>query len=256
MADHGPPPAPAPPGARARAALIVGISGCSSSGKTTLCRLLRGLFAQSMVVHQDDFYKAEDDIPRTPDGLDRDWDTVAALNMPAFVAALQYVRTHARLPPGLVSLEADDGHGHGHGHGHSGGTLATAPPVAPETMARVRSRIAASAHPRPIAFVDGFLLYGASTAPTPLPRLFDLKLFLRVPGFRTVQRRRARRAGYVVEPDAPLWRDPPGYFARVVWPAYVREHAMGNLLEWAVGIILDKLENDNDNDDNEREETK
>lgn len=43
-----------------RKAVIVGISGASSSGKTTLARLLRDIFPNSFVVHQDDFYKPED----------------------------------------------------------------------------------------------------------------------------------------------------------------------------------------------------
>ena len=40
-------------------ALIVGISGCSSSGKTTLARLLRDIFPNTFILHQDDFYKEE-----------------------------------------------------------------------------------------------------------------------------------------------------------------------------------------------------
>lgn len=39
--------------------LIVGISGCSSSGKTTLARLLRDIFPNTCILHQDDFYKEE-----------------------------------------------------------------------------------------------------------------------------------------------------------------------------------------------------
>lgn len=40
-------------------AVVVGISGCSSSGKTTLARLLRDIFPGSFILHQDDFYKPE-----------------------------------------------------------------------------------------------------------------------------------------------------------------------------------------------------
>jgi nicotinamide/nicotinate riboside kinase len=40
-----------------RKAIIVGISGASSSGKTTLARLLRDIFPNSFVLHEDDFYK-------------------------------------------------------------------------------------------------------------------------------------------------------------------------------------------------------
>lgn len=40
-------------------ALIVAISGCSSSGKTTLARLLRDIFPNTFILHEDDFYRAE-----------------------------------------------------------------------------------------------------------------------------------------------------------------------------------------------------
>jgi nicotinamide/nicotinate riboside kinase len=38
---------------------MVGLSGCSSSGKTTLARLLRDIFPNAFILHQDDFYKPE-----------------------------------------------------------------------------------------------------------------------------------------------------------------------------------------------------
>jgi nicotinamide/nicotinate riboside kinase len=39
--------------------IIIGISGCSSSGKTTLARLLRDIFPETFILHEDDFYKPE-----------------------------------------------------------------------------------------------------------------------------------------------------------------------------------------------------
>jgi ABC-type glutathione transport system ATPase component len=43
----------------ARRAVVVGISGCSSSGKTTISRLLRDIFPNTFVLHEDDFYLPE-----------------------------------------------------------------------------------------------------------------------------------------------------------------------------------------------------
>jgi nicotinamide/nicotinate riboside kinase len=51
--EDGQPPKP-------RRAITIGISGCSSSGKTTLARLLRDMFPNTFILHQDDFYKPED----------------------------------------------------------------------------------------------------------------------------------------------------------------------------------------------------
>jgi dephospho-CoA kinase len=43
----------------AQKAIVVGISGCSSSGKTTLARLLRDIFPGTFILHEDDFYKQD-----------------------------------------------------------------------------------------------------------------------------------------------------------------------------------------------------
>jgi len=44
--------------------IIIGISGPSSSGKTTLARLLRTVFAvhgmKTFIIHEDDFYYPDD----------------------------------------------------------------------------------------------------------------------------------------------------------------------------------------------------
>ena len=52
--------------------IVIGISGVSSSGKTTLARLLRDLFPETFILHEDDFYKPESECvsflsPRTLD---------------------------------------------------------------------------------------------------------------------------------------------------------------------------------------------
>jgi nicotinamide/nicotinate riboside kinase len=40
-------------------AIVVAVSGCSSSGKSTLSRLLRDIFPDTFILHADDFYKPE-----------------------------------------------------------------------------------------------------------------------------------------------------------------------------------------------------
>ena len=42
-------------------ALVFGISGCSSSGKTTLARILRDIFPNTFILHEDDFYKTDNE---------------------------------------------------------------------------------------------------------------------------------------------------------------------------------------------------
>lgn len=41
--------------------IVVGISGASSSGKTTLSRLLMIIFPNLLVLHEDDFFKPENE---------------------------------------------------------------------------------------------------------------------------------------------------------------------------------------------------
>lgn len=45
-----------------RRTIIIGLSGPSSSGKTTLARLLRTIFGSlgAFIVHEDDFYYPDD----------------------------------------------------------------------------------------------------------------------------------------------------------------------------------------------------
>jgi nicotinamide/nicotinate riboside kinase len=61
-------------GSNIRRTIVVGVSGPSSSGKTTLARLLRSIFnppaeisssdqeaaVRSFILHEDDFYKPDD----------------------------------------------------------------------------------------------------------------------------------------------------------------------------------------------------
>ncbi|PNY19943.1 Nicotinamide riboside kinase [Tolypocladium capitatum] len=208
-------------------ALVVGVSGCSSSGKTTLARLLRDVFPNTFILHEDDFYKAETELPYK-NGL-LDWDCAEAIDLPAMVDALSYIRQHAAFPaspcdahlticirhPTLDSKEDQNPVGQC--------------PVPAATTAALRSRVAAAlppSHPLRsgsglrLCLLDGFLLYAPSVAAV-LPSL-DVKLFLRG-SYAKAKARREARNGYVTLEG--FWTDPPGYVDKVVWPNYVDEHA-------------------------------
>ncbi|TFK53896.1 hypothetical protein OE88DRAFT_1654267 [Heliocybe sulcata] len=68
------------------------------------------------------------------------------------------------------------------------------------------------------ALLDGFLLYWDKEVVDSL----DVRIFLRVP-YDVLKQRREERHGYHTAEGA-LWRDPPGYFDQIVYPAYVRAH--------------------------------
>ncbi|KAI7764868.1 hypothetical protein ACKAV7_012699 [Fusarium commune] len=190
----------------ANKALIVGISGCSSSGKTTLARLLRDVFPNTFVLHEDDFYRPENELP-TKNGL-LDWDCAEALDIPAMAESLAYICQHAAFP-------AKDQNSLGKC------------PVSETSIAAQRAKVDAALGPdHPLrknlrlCLLDGFLLYSPSMASIK-PNL-DIKLFLRTT-YEKAKKRREARDGYVTLEG--FWADPPGYVDKIVWPNYVEEHA-------------------------------
>jgi nicotinamide/nicotinate riboside kinase len=79
-----------------RKAVVVGISGASSSGKTTLSRLLRYIFPNTFILHEDDFFKTETELPKKRGLLD--WDCVEALSIPDIVKSLEHIHKTGTFP--------------------------------------------------------------------------------------------------------------------------------------------------------------
>ncbi|EAW10529.1 ribosylnicotinamide kinase [Aspergillus clavatus NRRL 1] len=193
---------------------IVGISGPSSSGKTTLARLLQSIFSHvdpdlhTFIIHEDDFYLPDDKIPYTTTASGttvQDWDTVEALDVPFMAAALAYVRAHGHLPPRLKSKEdlneaSDSG-------------------VREETVLGLRRDVSARLQrgqdqgqgkgKRTLVFFEGFLLFSPPGAEVkehvlrPVHEQIDVHLFLPAP-YDLVKGRRESRSGYVTIGPAPI----------------------------------------------------
>ncbi|KAI1799397.1 P-loop containing nucleoside triphosphate hydrolase protein [Daldinia bambusicola] len=202
-----------------RKAFIVGISGASSSGKTTLARLLRDVFPNTFVLHEDDFYRAETELPYK-EGL-LDWDCAQAINIPDMKRALEHIRAHGTFPPFVDSKEDQNSIGEC--------------PVPNAAIISARARVSQWLQPgQPghailaansklrVCLVDGFLLYSPELEAGGIPALLDARLFLLVSRARATQRRQ-RRDGYVTLEG--FWADPPGYVEKVVWPNYAAAHA-------------------------------
>ncbi|KAI1388317.1 P-loop containing nucleoside triphosphate hydrolase protein [Hypoxylon trugodes] len=200
-----------------RKAFIVGISGASSSGKTTLARLLRDVFPNTFILHEDDFYKAETELP-TREGF-LDWDCAEAISIPDMKRALEHIRAHGTFPPFVDSKEDQNSIG--------------SCPVSDTAIAAAKAKVDAWTQPgQPghsiissklrTCLLDGFLLYSPPLETGQVPPLLDTKLFLLVSRARATQRRE-RRDGYVTLEG--FWTDPPGYVDKVVWPNYVSAHA-------------------------------
>lgn len=199
-----------------RKAVIVGISGASSSGKTTLARLLRDVFPNTFILHEDDFYKPENELPMR-DGL-RDWDCAGALDIPGAAKALAYIRANGSFPPFIDSKEDKNSVGKC--------------PVSDAKIDEMKKKVQSWLEPgQPgletwvksglkVCLLDGFLLY--SKEMQQVMELIDTKLFLLVSRAKAAQRREARD-GYVTLEG--FWTDPPGYVDKIVWPNYVEAHA-------------------------------
>ncbi|ODV85032.1 hypothetical protein CANARDRAFT_8162 [[Candida] arabinofermentans NRRL YB-2248] len=184
--------------------VIVGVSGASSSGKTTVSKVLHSLFPNSVLIHQDDFYLPDEDIPFDNTVQDLNWDCVEAINF----EQLSKVLTNFKTIPGFVyskaTKENDD-----FNKSLSKQTDASIREKISEKLSSVSTNVK-------FVFLDGFLLYQNEQ----LAHLFDVKLFFKT-DFQTLKQRRDNRE-YVI--DNGVWVDPPNYFENLVWKEYYKNH--------------------------------
>ncbi|TFB01802.1 Nicotinamide riboside kinase [Trichoderma ghanense] len=204
-------------------ALVVALSGCSSSGKTTLARLLRDIFPSTFILHEDDFYRPEAELP-IKHGL-VDWDCPESIDIPAMADALSYIRENASFPPTLDSKEDQNSVGPSPIPPSLTSTLrqkvlSSLPPSHPLLLSTSTSDNKEPATTLKICILDGFLLY--TPAMSSIQPHLDLKIFLRA-SYAKAKARREARDGYVTLEG--FWADPPGYVDKIVWPNYVESHA-------------------------------
>lgn len=173
-------------------AILVGISGPSSSGKTTLARLLRDVLPNAFILHEDDFYKEDSQIPQHPVHGIADWDCLEALDLPSLESALKHIKQHGSPPPDFVSKEDKNSVG-----------KVDVEHNAVDDLTWKASKWMFQNVP-PVAIIDGFLLY--SEQMKSIRELFDVKLFLKTE-FKTAKARREARSGYVTIQG--FWQDPP-----------------------------------------------
>ena len=72
--------------------MLIGIGGLSRSGKTKLARRVKGLYKEQKVIllHQDDFVKAEADIPLIQNHID--WEVPASIDLPKWKSTIEQAR--------------------------------------------------------------------------------------------------------------------------------------------------------------------
>ncbi|KAH8159111.1 hypothetical protein CIB48_g9136 [Xylaria polymorpha] len=175
-------------------AIIVGISGPSSSGKTTLARLLRDVFPHTFILHQDDFYRPEDELP-SKHGL-LDWDCAEAINFDDMARALEHIRAEGTFPPFVDSKEDQN----------TVGKCTVSEPAISNAKSRVEAWRARQATPSDVrlCILDGFLLFGRDPPLRQMTdELLDVKFFLTVSRTKATARRSARDGYVTLEASGP-----------------------------------------------------
>jgi nicotinamide/nicotinate riboside kinase len=136
---------------------------------------------QSLILHLDDFYLPDAQIP-IKDGV-QDWDCLESLDLVGFRDALSHIKQYGSCPPTLVSREDQNAVGE-HGVGKE---------FIHDCKQGVQALVAAKSWNLPIAIIDGFLLF--SNDMVDIRELFDVRLFLRT-SYHTAKARREARKGY------------------------------------------------------------
>ncbi|AMD19729.1 HCL422Cp [Eremothecium sinecaudum] len=187
-----------------KSVVLVSISGCSSSGKTSLAELAAEVLGAALV-YQDDFYKVDDQIPYDDQFQVLNWEIPEALQMDAFQSELQSIKATGSPTIRLMhNKNVDDISKFGLPDEYIG-----------ELKAKYRSKINLEAFQ--IVFVDGFLLFHDDS----LKSEFDTKILIRVP-YEILKSRRAAREGYTTSES--FWVDPPFYFDEFVYKSYKHYH--------------------------------
>ncbi|KAF9106077.1 ribosylnicotinamide kinase [Mortierella sp. AM989] len=189
--------------------ITIGLSGPSSGGKTTTSRYLRSILPNSTVVHQDDFYLPENQIPLDPVTGLANWDCPGAIDFVSMNATLSFVKEHGNFPEGFNSKEDRN----------PVGSETSSSPISDQVLDSWRKQIMDQIpeDDRPhtkFVIVDGFILY----VDEQLRKTIDIKFFLTA-SYQILKDRRESRKGYATLEG--YWVDPPGYFDDIVWPNYL-----------------------------------
>jgi nicotinamide/nicotinate riboside kinase len=143
--------------------ILIGISGVSSSGKTTLSRLIRDIYPNTFILHEDDFYYPDAQIP-IKNGV-ADWDCLESIDVQGLQKVLKYIKEHGTSPPDFVSKEDQNSVGE------------TKVDEAVVKRLKEEASVKMKGKKLRIAIIDGFLLF--SEEMKSVWEEMDVRLFLR-----------------------------------------------------------------------------
>lgn len=184
--------------------VLVGLSGCSSSGKTTIAKLTSNLIDKSILIHEDDFFKHDDKIPIDPKYNIANWDSPEALDLSLFSNELDHIRE-----TGEIKTELN--------HNNNVDDLNKFQ-IDPSSLDQIRQKYSTIDSNLKIVIVDGFMLFNDDD----IRSKFDIKILIRAP-YEQLKKRRAARNGYQTLDS--FWVDPPYYFDEFVYKSYSETHS-------------------------------
>ncbi|KAG0346125.1 ribosylnicotinamide kinase [Podila humilis] len=191
--------------------ISIGLSGPSSGGKTTVSRYLKSILPNCTLLHQDDFYLPENQLPIDPKTGLANWDCPDSIDFPAMIETLSFIHQHNEFPEGFNSLEDKN----------PIGSKESSTPIVQNILdtfrEQIMSQIPADQDTR-FVIVDGFILYVNEH----LCNTIDIKFYLTAP-YNVLKDRRESRKGYATLEG--YWEDPPYYFDDIVWPNYLAFNA-------------------------------
>ncbi|PWA00398.1 hypothetical protein BB558_003551 [Smittium angustum] len=180
-----------------KAAITIGISGPSCSGKTILSLLLKTVFDNVVIVHQDQYYIDENKIPKDKATGYLNWDSPLSFDrerMMADIKNLQRGNINTQTTTNSVLLES---------LWATGDYKLKSSVETNLCIERIRNKIGSC--PENNIFSAGFFLDTS---------------------FEVSKARREARNKTVDELNSEIiWADPDGYFENVAWPSYLVYHS-------------------------------
>ncbi|KAJ2491606.1 ribosylnicotinamide kinase [Coemansia sp. RSA 2050] len=210
--------------------IVVGISGPSCSGKTAIALNLLKVFPHTVVIHQDDFYKTDSQIPIHADLGVQDWDCPHAVDMPRLVREIRNVRQQLECQDTYTSDQIGDIRNH-FASQWANPSKDVDRLVSTDALASIKEQVLrslgvadTSQAPFSIVLVEGILLFHDSDQNSGCHpgTVCDTGVFIYAQ-YKTLKARRESRTSYATVEG--VWADPPGYFDSLVWPNFVKYHA-------------------------------
>ncbi|AQZ13915.1 NRK1 (YNL129W) [Zygosaccharomyces parabailii] len=182
---------------------LVAVSGCSSSGKTTIAKIIAKLCPEITLIHEDDFYKHDEEVPYDEKRHIRNWDSPDALDLTLFGKELDTIKETGEISSQLV-------------HNNNVDDISKFN-LDYNFLKSLKMKLSEVSRKWKIVLVDGFMIYNS----TALTAKFDLKLFFTAP-YEVLKARRNARPGYQTLDS--YWVDPPYYFDEFVYKSYKASH--------------------------------